>query len=385
VTEIVVDAGKGPRLHAFVVGVGTYPYCDDPPDDGAAGRILSDLSSVTSPPPSAAAVAEWLLRTPRGADDPPVSTVEVLISSVAEVSLRLGDDTRQPVARAVFDEFKAAFRRWRRRCDTHPGNIALFYFCGHGWELDGQLLLLEDLGRDPDALLENCVELSEIRTIMQHCRARTQLYFVDACRQMPPDFAQLTSGTRTLMDRPQQVRLPLPPLDAPVYFSTARRFEAEATQGAITPFTAAVLRTLDGLGAHRSGASGWTIATDRFGPHLRDVIVWDNPDTDRLSCLTVEGEQSGVSVLRTLDGPPLVPFRLTCEPDHALPAAAVSMRSFPPDAGSPMAVADGRGEVAAGVYFVKLDFPKGAGFRKAFAFAEVLPPNRTFHTEVEQA
>ncbi|WJK33053.1 caspase family protein [Solwaraspora sp. WMMA2065] len=373
-------------MHAFVVGVGAYPYCDDPADDGPAGRVLGDLGSVTSPPPSAAAVAEWLLHAPRGTNDPPVGTVEVLISSIAEVSLRLGDGTRQSVGRAVFDEFKAAFRRWRRRCDSHRDNIALFYFCGHGWELDGQLLLLEDLGRDPDALLENCVELSEIRTIMQHCRARTQVYFVDACRQMPPDFAQLTSATRALMDHPRQVRLPLSPLDAPVYFSTARRFEAQARQDAVTPFTAAVLRTLDGLGAHPSSSNGWTVATDRFGPHLRDVIIWDNPeDTDRLSCLTVEGEQSGVSVLRTLDGPPLVPFRLTCEPAHALPVAEVSIRSFPDSAGNPMTVDGGRGEVSAGVYHVELGFPDGVGFRKASAFAEVLPPNRTFHTEVEQA
>jgi hypothetical protein len=385
-TEIVLDAGPGPRLHAFVVGVGAYPYCDDPPDAGAASRLLGDLGSVTSPPPSAAAVAEWLLSTPRGDGDPPVGTVEVLISTLAGASVQLEDGARLPVARAVFDEFKASFRRWYARCNVDPGNIALFYFCGHGWHLDGQLLLLEDLGKDPEAVLDNCVELSEIRTVMQHCRARTQLYFVDSCRQMPPDFFQLDTRTRPLMDRPKRVALPLPPLDAPVYFSTARRFEAEADLGAVTPFTGAVLRTLNGLGAHRAGADRWTIATDRFGLHLRDVIAWESPDTDRWACLTVDGEQSGASVLRTLDGPPRVPFRLTCVPEHALTAAAVSIQHLRSSPEQPVAVApDGKGEVIAGAYQLQLEFPDGAGFREASMFAEVLPPNKTWYAEVHGA
>ncbi|MET7400421.1 caspase family protein [Dactylosporangium sp. NPDC005572] len=308
-----------------------------------------------------------------------------MISTPGGGAIRLPDGTRETVDAAVFHEFKAAFRRWYSRCHADPDNIALFFFCGHGWDRDGQLLLLEDVGKDPHAVFEHCVELSEVRALMQHCRARTQLYFVDACRQMPSGFFQLVATALPLMDRPERVTLPLAPLDAPVYFSTAKRFDVENDVGAVTPFTAAVLRTLDGLGAHRNGANQWTIATDRFGPHLRDVMAWDYPEADRWAFLTVEGEQSGASVLRTLDGPPRVPFRLTCSPAGALAAAAAKLRHVRPSPEPPLSVAaDGRGEVIAGVYQLHLEFPTGT-FREESVFEEVLPPNKTWHAQVNPA
>ncbi|GAA0460283.1 hypothetical protein Ade02nite_14530 [Paractinoplanes deccanensis] len=384
-TAIVVDDGPGARVHAFVVGVGNYPYCDDPPRTGTASRILGDLGSVTSPPPSAAAVAGWLAGMPRGDGDIPVGTVEVLISSPTVASVQRDDGEWVPVSPATFANFRDAFSRWLDRCDSDPGNIALFYFCGHGWHRDGQLLLLEDLGKQRRRLLESCVELSEIRTVMQHCRARTQLYFVDACRQVPPELLDLRSGVAPLVDSCGPVPLPLAPLDAPVYFSAARGFEAHADQDAVTPFTAALLRTLDGLGANREG-SRWAVTTEYLGPHLREVIAWENPDVDRNSCLSVEGEQCGPSLIRTLDGPPLVPFRLTCDPDHALAAADVSIHQLPADQDPPVAFpAGGQGEIAAGVYHLELAFPDGAEFRKASLFDEVRPPNKAWHAAVERA
>ncbi|WP_426504849.1 caspase family protein [Dactylosporangium sp. McL0621] len=380
-TAIVGDAGPGPRLHAFVVGVGTYPHCDDPPRDGPASRLLGDIGSLTSPPRSATAVAEWLLSTPRGDGDPPLGSVEVLISAAADAQVRGADGACTAAGPATFDEFKAAFRRWLDRCDTDPGNIALFYFCGHGWDRDGQLLLLHDVGADPGAVLENCVELSEIRRVMQHCRARTQVYLIDACREMPDGFAELDTRTRPLMDRPTRVPLPLLPLDAPVYFSTAQHFAVEVEHGMVTPFTSAVLRTLDGLGAHNE-AGRWTVATDRFGAHLRGVITWDSPEAGRSAGLAVSGEQSGASVLRTLDGPPRVPFRLTCSPSDALAAAAVTLVQLWGAPALPVAVVcDGRGEAVAGVYQLHLGFPAGV-FREESVCEAVLPPNKTWYTRV---
>jgi hypothetical protein len=386
VTQLVVDGRAGPRLHAFVVGVGHYPHCDDPPDRGPGARLLGDLSSVTSPPPSATAVAEWLLSAPRGGDDPPVGTVEVLVSAKAPAAVRRADGAEVPVANADFAEFKAAFQRWRAACDADDGNIALFYFCGHGWHVDGQLLLLEDVGRDPEAVLENCVELSDIRAVMQQSKARTQLYFVDACRQLPPDFYNLEVRTKPLANVHRRVTLPLPPLDAPVYFSTAQRLASRVDRAAVTPFTAAVLRTLDGLGAHRVSAERWTVETDRFGLHLREVIAWDNPGTDRSQCLTTEGAQSGSSVLRTLDGPPSVPVEVACVPEHALPLAELSIHDLDGGACPPLHLnQDRRGELVAGSYQLDLTYPRGAGFRTASVFAEVMPPNKTWRATVERA
>jgi hypothetical protein len=91
-------------------------------------------------------------------------------------------------------------------------------------------------------------------------------------------------------------------------------------------------------------------------------------------------------VLRTLDGPPRVPFKLTCVPAEALAVADVSIQDLLSSADPPVVVAsDGRGEVTAGAYNLQLGFPDDVGFQRASFYAEILPPNRTWYAEVDLA
>ena len=55
-TTVFERTTGGPAMHALVIGVGRYPY-----GGAGAGGLLGGLTTVTSPPASALAVAEWLM------------------------------------------------------------------------------------------------------------------------------------------------------------------------------------------------------------------------------------------------------------------------------------------------------------------------------------
>jgi hypothetical protein len=219
-TTIEWDNGPGPRLHAFVVGVDAYPHAAttdmDPP---WARRLLAELRPLSVAAPSATAVVEWLKMLTPEAENIPVGTAEVLISATNPVSISTPNGDID-VDSATTANFVAAFDSWFRRCNSHPDNVALFFFCGHGWHRREQLLLLADIGIRPAAIGAYCVDLAHLRGAMRECAARTQAYFVDACRTLPMDLARIELN-ESLILRNTRTELPVQLPDNPVFFSTA--------------------------------------------------------------------------------------------------------------------------------------------------------------------
>ncbi len=390
-TRIDVDAGDdGPRLHAFVVGVGPYPFCGERASGPSRSRrILRDLGSLTAPPPSARAVVDWLLANPVDGGGLRLGTVEVLISDAEPVQIEPSPESHVDVERATFDNFLAGFRGWYGRCDSRDDNVALFYFCGHGWGRRGeQLLLLEDVGREPYSLLANCASFADVYAAMEGCRARTQAYFVDACRGMPTELLELEARSGTLMDVPHRTR---GARHAPVMFSTVPGQLAWASVGEVTPFTVAMLQTLDGLGARRGRDRKWTVFTEQVGPDLDAVVEWNTPPGDAVQHVDIGGMGTPGGVLRVLSIPPQVPFQLTCAPPEALRAAtAVSLHPLDDRLPDPLPVvpdsigADGRGEVSAGVYRLHMSFDEGF-YHETSHVQDMTPPNQTWYLPVEPA
>ena len=79
------------------------------------------------------------------------------------------------VERATLDNIKVAFNRWYARCHAHAGNVAIFYFSGHGLEKEFQLLLAEDFA-DPTTnnLWERAINFNQSWYGMGECKAVTQ-------------------------------------------------------------------------------------------------------------------------------------------------------------------------------------------------------------------
>ena len=167
-TAVLLEAGTGPRTHAFVVGVGHYPHCAELASTTRAGRLAQEIGPLTTAPASALAVAQWLLDNMREDPVAPLGSLEVLISAQQPAVVDAIE-----VEAARFDNTREAFWRWKARCDTNERNVALFYFCGHGWERSDQVLLLEDLGVRPHAFFENAVNFRRTYLGMRNCRALT--------------------------------------------------------------------------------------------------------------------------------------------------------------------------------------------------------------------
>ena len=175
-----------PRLHAIVIGVANYPHLM-----GGAGPLAADplnLGQVTTPRYTALEIVRWLMEDYRNKDKP-LGSVELVLSPSEPVKNSAGVAT--PVETATFDNIDQAFSRWVQRCSANKDNIAFFYFCGHGLAKDEQFILPEDF-KNP-AILDNwrnCINFDATRVGMRSCKAQTQVFFVDACRETP--FGMLT-------------------------------------------------------------------------------------------------------------------------------------------------------------------------------------------------
>ena len=124
--------------HVLIIAAGEYPalWGGDP------AKQLSDADKIgmrqlSSPPLSAAALAEWFLADSDGSQmqgfhnpEAPLASVEMLVSPTR--SYRLPDGSEVAVEAATKANITGAFRKWRLRAASHPDNNAVFYFCGHG-------------------------------------------------------------------------------------------------------------------------------------------------------------------------------------------------------------------------------------------------------------
>ena len=254
-----------PRLHAFIIGVGDYPHLM-----GGTGKLAKDplgLSQVTTPRYTAPAIADWLINQHHNPDCP-LGSVELLCSPggpsmVANAAVGNVDT-------AIKANIDAAFDAWYQRAHAHAENISLFYFCGHGLSKSGQFLLPEDFG-DPNKikLWSHCIDFDGMRVGMRKCQAKTQLYFIDACRETP--FGMLdninVSGDplvdgATFSDTVE---------NCAVYFATTETRQAFGPDDGITFFGQALLSCLNGVGAiNRFGE--WVVNTYSLGNALGQIM-----------------------------------------------------------------------------------------------------------------
>jgi Caspase domain len=345
------DNAAAARTHALVIGVGRYTHL--PGGAGTLARKTLGLSQLSSPPLSALAVARWLtndLSNP-GA---PLGSLELLVSDSSGVPIE-----PWPAEPATMGNVKTAFNRWYERCDRNPGNVAIFFFCGHA-VLSGRLaLLLEDFGANERKLLDNAVDFEMTHLGMGDCRARTQLFIADACRELRPEALDLVSFDPVALA--DASRTTPGPLETPRIYATGRDRQAFARVGAPSLFTGALLSALNGLAAERERGTGrWTVTTGRLAPATESALerLRAVPGTPGQSCIG-GGESPGRSVLHVLPEPPLVPVKVSCDPPAASDYASFSMRAGPARFTRDPTQGEWSTSVPAERYDVEATFPPG--------------------------
>lgn len=294
-----------PRLHAFIIGVGDYHHLGLGVPKPA--NFLNGLAPLTTTPLAARRVARWL-ETEYNNPDAGLGSIELLLSPTATMNRAAGGSAQ--IDDATMANIDDAFQRWFGRCDSDTGNIAFFYFAGHGIAtMSSQYLLPSDFGNpDRPNAWENCIDATGLQTGMRSCDADTQLFFLDACRDV--DVSALTQNN------PQGEHFASSDLNDKVDVSAAFRAASEGRKaygrdGEETYFCRALMMCLDGAAAHKAGPE-WRVDTAMLSSSLASVVdilakVENQPLTSH--CDAVK------PVLFHLPAQPKVLVKVDCSPD----------------------------------------------------------------------
>lgn len=304
-----------PRLHALVIGVGDYHHLGL--GVPAPATFLNGLAPLTITTPAARRIARWL-EADYNNPDAPLGSIELLLSPSEQMDRSSGGSV--DIEDATMTNIEAAFKRWYDRCDSEEANIALFYFAGHGIATVSHFLLPSDFGNPakPNEW-ENCIDATGLQTGMKKCKADTQLFFLDACRDV--DVSALTQNN------PQGKHLVSSSLNDNVTVSAAFRAASEGRKaygrdGEETYFCKALMMCLDGVAARKSGPD-WRIDTAQLASALVSVVdIMAKTENQPLTsqCDTIS------PILFHRPAQPKVLVKVDCEPDERNNEASIVLQ-----------------------------------------------------------
>lgn len=306
--------------HALVIGTSYYSYLPQNPGDPVPddGRVTLGLEQATTPASSALALARWL-ETDYCNPDAPLGSIRLLVSPSREEKEQ-HDALATPEATvlcATTANVKAALRAWKHDCEKNRDHVAVFYAAGHGIQLskDDSIVLLEDFADPSENVLGCAMDIGAIwRGMSNESAAKTQFYFVDACRIKPGVF-------RRYEHTPVGVTLDVEERGsaeaAPIFFSAAPRSFALGEPGRGTLFCQALL---DCFALH--GVNGpdeddrWTVTTSSLLKSL-PLRVAELAAEYREEQNAVLGGLAVEEVFHVLPQPPKVPLHISLKPQEA--------------------------------------------------------------------
>lgn len=307
-------------MHALVIGTSYYSYLPQNPDDPAPDGVKETLglSQATTPASSALAFARWL-ETDYHNPDAPLGSIRLLVSPSREEKDRQ-DALANPEATVLSTtttNVKAALRAWKQDCEKNRDNVAVFYAAGHGIQLskDDSIVLLEDFGYPVENVLGCAMDIGAIwRGMSNQLAAKTQFYFVDACRIKPEVFSRYeTTPVGVTLDVDEGGAAEV----APIFFSSAPRSVALGEPGRGTLFCQALL---DCFALH--GVEGpdnhdrWTVTTTSLLKSLRKRVT-ELAAAYGEEQKTVPGGMPVDEVFHVLPEPPEVPLHISLKPKKA--------------------------------------------------------------------
>lgn len=251
------ERGDNPGLHVVIAGVSSYSHGKG--GRGTPARIDLGIEQLSSAATSAYLLCRWLLDH-QDRLSVPLATLRVLLSPVADEIVRtpaladFGD-------RCTLQNFLRAAGEWRDDAAKHSGSSTLFYFAGHGAQRTkgDSVLLFEDFGDGVGGPLRNAVDMENVFFGMAPSRdrkriARTQLYFVDACRVRPAVFRNYQfMHTTAVFDIDELER---DDRKAPIFFAATSGSLAYAVPGQQTTFSRVLLDCLNADAVHTDPSVG---------------------------------------------------------------------------------------------------------------------------------
>jgi hypothetical protein len=379
---LVRDALAGPGTHALVVGVSDYPFADEnSPTSTRLGRSLG-IRNLTSAARSASEFVGWLLEDFRDPDCP-LASVRLLLSPVA------GEDLHASIAANFAHVDLAATRQalevelgsFRQACRSNRDNRGIVYMAGHGVQLTkrGATVLLQDFASDAHVNeLGGAVDVIGCHDGMdEDGSAAVQLWFVDACRQVPAIARQFErlEGALTLSEQHGQVT------SSPVFLASSSQQSAFATIGGTTLFNQALLWALRGAAAQ--GPDGvcdeWYVGVSQLVRRLDPQVADFAATHGEVQTIDVTGRVRE-AVAHRFAGPPSVNVSFVLSPELAADHTQASLRfngSGPPQVWGEW---PHHSVVPAGLY--QLEVTSRPPFRDSMSLLDVRPPTLEERVEV---
>ena len=330
-----------PGVHALIAGVSFYEHLPQGGPVPAPDNFgMEQLSSTAL---TAYRTYEWLISRQQKLPLP-LASVRLLLSPSA------GEIAAEPamaatgVNRCSRTNFATEVRQWRDDAGTHNDNITLFYFAGHGVQRsrNDAVLLLEDFGDPNEGTLHHAAEIINIFNGMAppssslKKMARTQFYFVDACRVLPTAFKNFEK-----MTVPDIFNVELSGTDdrkAPIFFATVPGVKAYALKNEQTLFSKALIKCLNGaagqpLPEDAQGNVGWHVSVQSLNKALADFFTTLTGVQGADQVFSLGGYPTGDPTMHVLDGPPLVEIVFEVNPTAAVPFTRVEIMN---EAGLPV-------------------------------------------------
>ncbi len=320
-----------PHTHVFIIGVGKYRHLNG--GEGALAQRNMGMGQLTSPPASARKLAEWFIHPPTANiapynnPDAPLGSVFLLLSEPGSAPFPLpGGAPINPPA-ATIENIERHLDAWLAKVKEHPANIAIFYFCGHGVLIQGDLTLLaEDYGARPRQPFDGAIDFETLHKGMALEHPGVQCYFIDACSNVPvSDLDIERSGARgffTVAAPPPSQQTML------VVRAAAPGNTAYGVANRPSRFTQTLLDCLQGRGCHPTRLSGnWVVTTQSLAFSISQWLAWLNNNRPGPIQIPNISRNQGVGRLNVLNQPPIVPVTVQFQPDSAIADARLTLTS----------------------------------------------------------
>lgn len=342
------DTLKGkPVVHALIAGVSLYRHL---PGGKNPAKEDWQMQQLTSTALTAYKIYCWLVEH-RKQLPVDLATVRLLLSPSAkekpeiEKGMREISELMKSEPQVKISETPSACTRkdfareainWKEDAKSEDRNITFFYFAGHGIQRknDDPILLLEDFGDPEEGMLAQTFAFDKFYAGMVPSEnpqqiARTQLYFIDACRVIPAPVKKIdyqeVSGILSNDSGGVDNRSSL------ICYGTVSNAHAYASDKQ-TLFSEALVECLEGLGGDTTGEEDehgnakWHVSIDKLyaaieakGEMIRELGL------DQEFYPTRRGKNNTVV---KLEKPPEVDCRLFVQPDQALQFVSVDVTNF---------------------------------------------------------
>lgn len=369
----------GPATHAIVIGVGAYTHLVGGKGDLFQGH--ENMGQLSSPPYSARAFANWLLKKYRNPKKP-LASLDLLLSDTQGNEFTLPDGEVKQVENANMANVKRNVRRWKARGDQSRDNLVIFYFCGHGIAAGTEIaLLLKDFGEYEDAPLENAIDFRGFHLGMKKCTAREQIYFVDACRMASPTLIESYNYSGDPIIHGSAHKSPFGNCQTPIYYATLAGNAAYGRDGVPTLFTEALLLAMEGAGSDNVEGD-WRVYTDMLNRGIGYTLEMVKGDAVKLDQISPVDDLTNFT-LHYLDKKPIVPVKIGCNPKEANLFAKLSYSDGSKDVVRPHMEESNWDEIIeVGNYKFSAEF-QGGPFRDKHEQRYVRPPFRPIKLEVK--